>query len=179
MTDVSLCDTSSYELDVQPFVPQDSIYSEGKTSSGLLSRLSQRLPPPVMQDSQDKVKCTWPGCLKFVRKDSRTRHVNEIHLRKVKTVCAGCGKGFPRSYMKKYHICSPIPSLRLQEDAYANPLKYSLRAPMFCYYEATWTHLLRLTIDTLLSLGHSLDKKSKETGTVIWTWPAVTLSHGR
>ncbi|KAG2112746.1 hypothetical protein BD769DRAFT_1391865 [Suillus cothurnatus] len=76
----------NYELGAQPFLPQHHTYSEGK-------------------GSQDRVKCIWPGCSKFVRKENHTRHVNETHLRKIKTLCTGCGKEFTRSYMKKDHIC--------------------------------------------------------------------------
>ncbi|KAG2066354.1 hypothetical protein BDR04DRAFT_1121206 [Suillus decipiens] len=104
--DAFLCNTSSHVIyELQPFVPQDGMSFEEKTISGSSSTLKQRLPPPIVQEIEDKVKCTWPGCSKFVKKESRTRHVNETHLRKVKTVCASCGKGFTRSYMKKDHIC--------------------------------------------------------------------------
>ncbi|KAG2743310.1 hypothetical protein P692DRAFT_20747927, partial [Suillus brevipes Sb2] len=85
--------------------PQHGTYSEGETFPGASSRLKQQLPLPIEQGSQDEVQCTWPGCSKLVKKASRTRHVNETHLRMVKTVCASCGKGFARSYMKKYHTC--------------------------------------------------------------------------
>ncbi|KAG1884665.1 hypothetical protein F4604DRAFT_1952307 [Suillus subluteus] len=81
--DVLLCDTSgcvSYKLGAQSFPPEDGTYSERKTLPGSLPRLS---PLPIVQGSQDKIKCTWPGCSKFVKKESRTRHVNETHLRKV------------------------------------------------------------------------------------------------
>ncbi|KAG1728717.1 uncharacterized protein EDB91DRAFT_1313361 [Suillus paluster] len=73
----------------QPFLPQHDTYSEGQT----LFDSSEPLLPNA-QGSQDKVKCTWPGCSRFVKKENRTRHVNEMHRRKVKAVCAGCGKGF-------------------------------------------------------------------------------------
>ncbi|KAG1728720.1 uncharacterized protein EDB91DRAFT_1253317 [Suillus paluster] len=80
-------------------IPQDllpGMYSEGQTSSD---------SSDSVHTSQGKVKCTWPGCSRFLKKDNHTRHMNETHLRKVKAVCASCGKGFPRSYMKKEHIC--------------------------------------------------------------------------
>ncbi|KAG1749445.1 hypothetical protein EDB19DRAFT_1904546 [Suillus lakei] len=95
----------SYELSVQPFLHQHGTYSEGRTLSGSSARRDQSLPSPIVQCSQDKVKCTWPGCSKFVKKDNRTRHVNETHLRKVKAVCAGCGKRFTRPYLRRDHIC--------------------------------------------------------------------------
>ncbi|KAG2126518.1 hypothetical protein DEU56DRAFT_822267 [Suillus clintonianus] len=106
--DLLLCGTSGFvsqELGAQPFLPHHGTYSEGQTLSGPSSRRDQLFPLPIAQGSQDQVKCTWPGCLRFVKKDSRTRHVNETHLRKVKAVCASCGKGFARLYMKKDHIC--------------------------------------------------------------------------
>ncbi|KAG2743320.1 hypothetical protein P692DRAFT_201794953 [Suillus brevipes Sb2] len=81
------------------------MYSEGETLPGSSSRLDQQLLHPIEEGTRKKVQCTWPGCSKLVKKESRTRHVNETHLRKVKTVCASCGKGFTRSYMKKYHTC--------------------------------------------------------------------------
>ncbi|OAX34268.1 hypothetical protein K503DRAFT_774724, partial [Rhizopogon vinicolor AM-OR11-026] len=58
---------------------------------------------PIAQGGQEKVKCAWPGCSRFMTKDSFTRHVNETHLRKVKAVCARCERGFPRTYMKTNH----------------------------------------------------------------------------
>ncbi|KAG0701418.1 hypothetical protein DFH29DRAFT_1000277 [Suillus ampliporus] len=100
------CGSSSfvgYQLGAHPFLPQHT-FSEGQTSSDSSVRHNQQLPLPVVRGSQEKVKCIWPGCSKFVTKDSRTRHVNETHLRKVKAACAGCGKGFARPYMKD-HIC--------------------------------------------------------------------------
>ncbi|KAG1853495.1 hypothetical protein DFJ58DRAFT_728249 [Suillus subalutaceus] len=104
-SDVLLSGFVSYEPGAQPFPPHDGMYSEGNTMLGSSSRLDPRPPLPIVQGSPDKVKCTWPGCSKFVKKESRARHVNETHLRKVKTVYTGCGRGFSRSYMKKGHIC--------------------------------------------------------------------------
>ncbi|KAG0701423.1 hypothetical protein DFH29DRAFT_569368 [Suillus ampliporus] len=89
-----------HQLGAHPFLPQPT-FSEGQALSDTSVRRNQQPPLPVVQGNQEKVKCTWPGCSKFVTKDNRTRHVNETHLRKVKAVCAGCGKGFARPYMKK------------------------------------------------------------------------------
>ncbi|KAG2743312.1 hypothetical protein P692DRAFT_20838969 [Suillus brevipes Sb2] len=42
--------------------------------------------------------------MRAVKKDNLTRHVNEMHRRKVKAVCTGCRKGFARPYVLKAHI---------------------------------------------------------------------------
>lgn len=103
-----LCDTSdlvSYEVGAQPVITQHDTYSEGQTSSGCSARCDQHFPLPIMQSNKGKVKCTWPGCTRFVKNGSLTRHVNETHRRKFKAVCASCGKGFTRPYLKKSHVC--------------------------------------------------------------------------
>jgi hypothetical protein len=94
------------EVGVQPFhlsAPQHGTYSEGQTLSGPSTSRYQESHIPVVQDSQESVKCTWPGCSRVVRKDGYNRHVDETHLRKVKAVCARCGRAFSRIYMKKNH----------------------------------------------------------------------------
>ncbi|KAG2112742.1 hypothetical protein BD769DRAFT_56606 [Suillus cothurnatus] len=98
-------DCVNYELGEQTFVPQHGPRSEGETLPGSSSRLDPQSSLPTVQGNQDKVKCTWPGCSKFVKKWSRTRHVNETHLQKVRAVCESCGRGFTRLYMKKDHVC--------------------------------------------------------------------------
>jgi hypothetical protein len=98
---------ASHEMDAQPFdfypsTPQPGTCPEWQTLSG--SSIShQESHVPVAQGDQEKVKCTWSGCSRVVKKGSYTRHVNEMHLRKVKAVCARCGRAFPRTYMKKNH----------------------------------------------------------------------------
>ncbi|KAG1756302.1 uncharacterized protein EDB91DRAFT_1091809 [Suillus paluster] len=102
-----LCGASGfigYELGAQTTLPQHGTYFEGQTLPDSSVRRDQ-LPLPKVQGSQDKVKCTWPGCLRVFKKDNHTRHVNDTHLRKVKAVCVGCGKKFTRSYMKRDHVC--------------------------------------------------------------------------
>ncbi|KAJ8594769.1 hypothetical protein M405DRAFT_808420 [Rhizopogon salebrosus TDB-379] len=94
-------------MDAQPFnfypsTPQHGTYSEWQTLSDS-SASYQESHIPVAQGDQEKVKCTWSGCLRVVKKNSYTRHVDEIHLRKVKALCARCGRAFPRMYMKKNH----------------------------------------------------------------------------
>lgn len=103
-----LCDTSglvSHEDGAQPVITQHDTYSEGRTSSGCSARCGQPFPLPIMQSNQGKVKCTWPGCTRFVKNGSLARHLNEIHRRKIKAVCASCGKGFTRLYLQKSHVC--------------------------------------------------------------------------
>ncbi|KAG1807558.1 hypothetical protein EV424DRAFT_233219 [Suillus variegatus] len=99
----------SYRLDVPDFLPQCDIYFDGKMMSESESSASHDQqsshPIQVAKAGQDKVKCTWPGCSKALRKDSLTRHINETHRRKVKAVCVYCGKRFARPYMLKNHIC--------------------------------------------------------------------------
>ncbi|KAG2363084.1 hypothetical protein BDR07DRAFT_1609057 [Suillus spraguei] len=95
----------SHELSVQPFLTQHSTYSEEHIPPGCSARRDQRLPSSIMQSSQEKMKCAWYGCWKFVKKGNLTRHVNEIHLRKIKAVCTRCRKEFTRPYLKKNHIC--------------------------------------------------------------------------
>ncbi|KAG1878910.1 hypothetical protein F4604DRAFT_1754840 [Suillus subluteus] len=97
----------SYELGTQPFqkfLPEDDTCSEEQTLSDPSVR--HHLYLPVVQDDEDKVKCMWSGCSSVIRKDNYTRHVNEVHRRQFKAVCAICGKEFLRPYMKKTHICS-------------------------------------------------------------------------
>ncbi|KAG1846564.1 hypothetical protein DFJ58DRAFT_798811 [Suillus subalutaceus] len=96
----------SYELGTQPFqkfLPEDDTCSEELTLSDPSVR--HHLYLPVVQDDEDKVKCMWLGCSSVIRKDNYTRHVNEVHRRQFKAVCAICGKEFLRPYMKKTHIC--------------------------------------------------------------------------
>lgn len=94
----------SYEPDTkssQPFVPEN----EAQTFSDSFDSRHQQLRLPVMQGGQEKVRCTWLGCSRVIKKDNHARHVEEIHLRKVKAVCNDCGREFSRMYMKKNHVC--------------------------------------------------------------------------
>jgi uncharacterized C2H2 Zn-finger protein len=98
----------SYELGTQPFqkfLPEDDTHSEEQTLSGPSVGHYHRQYLPIVRDGEDKVKCMWSGCSGVIRKDSYTRHVNEIHKRLIKAICATCGKKFLRPYMKKTHIC--------------------------------------------------------------------------
>ncbi|KAG2139079.1 uncharacterized protein EDB93DRAFT_1164024 [Suillus bovinus] len=96
----------SHGLDVPVLLPEYDIYSAAKTlSESSTSQDKRHVPRSIAQGSQDRVNCSWPGCSRAVRKDNLTRHVNEMHRRKVKATCTGCGKGFARPYMLNEHIC--------------------------------------------------------------------------
>ncbi|KAG1851795.1 hypothetical protein C8R48DRAFT_676382 [Suillus tomentosus] len=97
----------SYGLGVLGGLPQYDTYSGGKTLSESSTSHDQQPCLPIAQDSLShyKVKCIWPECSRAVKKDNLTRHVNEVHRRKVKAVCIGCGKKFARPYMLRDHIC--------------------------------------------------------------------------
>ncbi|KAG2112741.1 hypothetical protein BD769DRAFT_1492066 [Suillus cothurnatus] len=97
--------TSSYEHAAGDFIPQNGTYPDEQTSSGSSTGLDEQVSLAVVQGINRKVKCTWFGCSSSVNKDNLTRHVNEVHLRKIKVVCDECGKGFARPYMKKDHNC--------------------------------------------------------------------------
>ncbi|KAG2108049.1 uncharacterized protein F5147DRAFT_181374 [Suillus discolor] len=101
--------TGSYRLDVPDFLSQYDTYFDGKMMSESESSASRDQQSSdriqVAQADQDKVKCIWSGCSKALKKGSLTRHINETHRRKVKAVCARCGKRFARPYMLKNHIC--------------------------------------------------------------------------
>lgn len=104
--DLLLSETSgfiSYEFCVPELLPQDDTYSEKMLPESSARHDEPRLAP--VQGGQAQVKCTWPGCSRSVKKNNLTRHVNEMHHRRVKAVCVSCGKGFARPYMLKGHIC--------------------------------------------------------------------------
>ncbi|KAG2128798.1 hypothetical protein BD769DRAFT_1456470 [Suillus cothurnatus] len=98
--------TSSYEHAAGDFLLQNGTYPDEQTSSGSSTGLDKQLPLTVVQGIKKKFKCTWPRChSSCVTKDILTRHVNEVHLRRIKAVCDECGKGFTRLYLKKGHNC--------------------------------------------------------------------------
>lgn len=103
--DLSVQGTSDsiYEPAAQPF---QGIYFEEHVPSSSSARPDKQLSAPVAQASQvkDKVKCTWNGCSALVNKDNLTRHVTEVHERKIKAVCVGCGREFKRPYQMNEHI---------------------------------------------------------------------------
>ncbi|KAG1851339.1 hypothetical protein DFJ58DRAFT_728999 [Suillus subalutaceus] len=77
--------------------------TEKQPTSGSSAKRYPHLCLPIMLGGQKKVKCTWPGCSSILKKDSHTRHVDNIHLRKVKAICSRCGRGFTRTYAKTKH----------------------------------------------------------------------------
>ncbi|KAG0708563.1 hypothetical protein DFH29DRAFT_993985 [Suillus ampliporus] len=96
-------DCADYELGTHPFQKFILPCTEGQTLSDPSTSRQQQLYLPVVRDSEEKVKCMWSGCSSVVK--NYTRHVNEIHLRQFRAICASCGKAFQRPYMKKNHIC--------------------------------------------------------------------------
>lgn len=94
----SSSDPDGYEPMAQDFVPQHSTYSEEQTLSSSSAEHDEQLPV------QEKVQCTRPGCSSVVNKSNLTRHINEVHERKVKARCASCLKGFARPYMMYDHV---------------------------------------------------------------------------
>ncbi|KAG2041295.1 hypothetical protein BDR03DRAFT_714398 [Suillus americanus] len=94
------CSTSTGDV-----LPQHGTYPDGQPSSSSSTRLDGQVPLTVVQGNQEKVKCTWSGCSRVVKKDNIARHVNEMHRRRIKVVCGECGKGFARPYMMKNHNC--------------------------------------------------------------------------
>ncbi|KAG1884605.1 hypothetical protein F4604DRAFT_1901209 [Suillus subluteus] len=104
-------DPSSYGTESTSYVPgahdilrQHSSYSEEQTWLGSSSRRDQSLTPPMAQDRQNRVMCTQPGCGMFLKKENLTRHINEVHERKIKARCDYCGREFTRTYLKKEHM---------------------------------------------------------------------------
>ncbi|KAJ8580129.1 hypothetical protein M405DRAFT_834856 [Rhizopogon salebrosus TDB-379] len=95
---------ASHFVATQPFlfVPEIGTCSDAQPLSG---GRHQQLRLPTVQGGEEKVRCTWLGCSRVVKRDSHARHVDECHLRKVRDVCTGCGRGFSRMYMKKNHLC--------------------------------------------------------------------------
>ncbi|KAG2348200.1 hypothetical protein BDR05DRAFT_956724 [Suillus weaverae] len=93
--------STGYEPGAQDFPPQHGPYSEEQTLSSSSDRHDEHPLPCIMQD---KVQCTRPGCSSVVNKHNLTRHINEVHERKVKARCASCGKGFASPYMMEDHI---------------------------------------------------------------------------
>ncbi|KAG1818016.1 uncharacterized protein BJ212DRAFT_1479839 [Suillus subaureus] len=77
--------------------------TEGQATSGSSAKRYPHLCLPIMLGGQEKVECTWPGCASILKKDSHTRHVDNIHLRKIKAICTRCGRGFTRTYAKTKH----------------------------------------------------------------------------
>ncbi|KAG2075812.1 hypothetical protein BDR04DRAFT_1090540 [Suillus decipiens] len=76
--DLLLSETSGFiscELGVPEFLPQDDTYSEKMLPESSTRHDQPRLA--IVHGDQNKVKCAWPGCLRSVKKNNLTRHVNE------------------------------------------------------------------------------------------------------
>ncbi|KAG1799253.1 uncharacterized protein HD556DRAFT_1439661 [Suillus plorans] len=52
-----------------------------------------------------KVKCPWDKCPKFISKDGLSRHINEVHEKKIVAVCPRCKKDFTRTNVMTHHAC--------------------------------------------------------------------------
>lgn len=88
---------------VPPSQSVDEHVTKRRTTSGSSAKRHPHLCLPVVLGGKEKVKCTWPGCSSILKKDSHTRHVDNIHLRTVKAICARCGREFTRTYAKTNH----------------------------------------------------------------------------
>lgn len=64
--------------------------AERQPTSGSSAKRYSHLCLPIMLRGKEKVKCTWPGCSSILKKDNHTRHVDNIHLCKVKAICTRC-----------------------------------------------------------------------------------------
>ncbi|KAG2092798.1 uncharacterized protein F5147DRAFT_779541 [Suillus discolor] len=52
-----------------------------------------------------KVKCPWDKCPKFINKDGLSRHINEVHEKKIVAVCPRCDKFFTCTNVMMHHVC--------------------------------------------------------------------------
>lgn len=52
-----------------------------------------------------KVKCPWDKCPKFISKNDLTRHINEVHEKKIVAVCPRCKREFTRTNVMTHHAC--------------------------------------------------------------------------
>jgi hypothetical protein len=106
MLDLSISHTSgSVSTQLFSLVPEMGTPSEAQPLSDSSAGRHHQLRLPIVQGGEEKVRCSWLGCSRVVKRDSHARHVNECHLRKVRDVCTGCGRGFARLYLKKNHLC--------------------------------------------------------------------------
>jgi hypothetical protein len=97
-------ESSSYVPGARDILPQHNSYSAEQTWLGSSSRHDQSLPPRMVQGCQNRVLCTQPGCTVILNKENLTRHINEVHERKIKARCDHCGREFTRPYLKKEHV---------------------------------------------------------------------------
>ncbi|KAG2092786.1 uncharacterized protein F5147DRAFT_779530 [Suillus discolor] len=78
------------------FVPQPAPHEVGS-----VVQISQT----KVKVNRPKVKCPRDKCPKFISEDGLTRHINEVHEKKVVTVCPGCKKAFTRMNVMTHHVC--------------------------------------------------------------------------
>lgn len=97
--------STSYVPGARNILPEHSSYSEEQTLPGSSSRHDQPLPPPMVQGYQNRVMCKYPKCGIILKKENLTRHINEVHKRKMKARCDHCKREFTRPYLKKKHVC--------------------------------------------------------------------------
>lgn len=97
--------TSSYEAPAGDLLSQHDTFPEGLDASNSSANLDEQLPLTVVQVIRERVKCNWSGCSRVVNKDNLTRHINEMHRRKIRVICSRCGKGYTRPYLMTGHNC--------------------------------------------------------------------------
>ncbi|KIK43952.1 hypothetical protein CY34DRAFT_803181 [Suillus luteus UH-Slu-Lm8-n1] len=89
---------------VSPFQSFVDVHvTERQSTSSSSAKRYAHLCLPIVPGDQERVKCTWPGCMSVLKKDGHTRHVENIHLRKVKAICPRCEREFTRTYAKTKH----------------------------------------------------------------------------
>ncbi|KAG2074832.1 hypothetical protein BDR04DRAFT_1140418 [Suillus decipiens] len=88
---------------VPPSQPVDGHVTKRRTTTGSPAKRYPHLYIPIALSGQEKVKCMWRGYSNILKKDSHTRHVDNIHIRKVKAICARCERKFTRAYAKTKH----------------------------------------------------------------------------
>ncbi|KAG1763383.1 hypothetical protein EDD22DRAFT_887308 [Suillus occidentalis] len=97
--------TSSYEAPAGDFPSHHDTFPERLDASNSSANLDEQLPLTIVQVIRERVQCNWPGCSRIVNKDNLTRHINEMHRRRIRVICNRCGKGYTRRYMMTSHNC--------------------------------------------------------------------------
>ncbi|KAG2070438.1 hypothetical protein BDR04DRAFT_1155468 [Suillus decipiens] len=97
--------SSNYEPATGDFLSHHGAHPDGQAASGSSTKLDEQPLVTVVQGVQEKVRCSWSGCSRVVKKENLSRHVNEVHRRRIKVVCNQCGNGFARPYLMRDHNC--------------------------------------------------------------------------